>query len=199
MLFPPDFLRTLALVSLVAAGAVGVAHAEKADRGKPLVVESDGKQAASVDLGKRTTVVTGNVVITQGTLQIKADRVEVREEPDGRFSAIAIGTAERPAVYRQKRDRLDEQLEAQAHRVEVDGVKDRVRLSGEARMRVLRPNAPADEATAAVILYDQANDTLTFEGGGPVAGSSTGRARLVFIPRSSEAASAPSGKGGDAR
>mgnify|MGYP003334695179 FL=1 len=189
----PRLPASLLLPACLAAwAALTPAWAEKADRSKPLVVESDGKQAASVDLAKRTTTVTGNVLITQGTLQIKADRVDVREGAPGRFSATAVGA---PATFRQKRDRLDEYIEAQAQRIEYDGGVDRVRLIGEARMRVLRNGQPADEATAAVIVYDQPSDTLTFEGGGPASSSAgasapaSGRPRLVFIPRAaSEAA-----------
>ncbi|MBN8488995.1 MAG: lipopolysaccharide transport periplasmic protein LptA [Burkholderiales bacterium] len=174
---PTCLIAALALLACVPASA------EKADRTKPLVVESDGKKAASVDLSKRTTTVVGNVVITQGTLQIKADKVDVREDAPGRFSATALGSATQPATFRQKRDRVDEVIEAQALRIEYDGAADRIRLVGEARMRILRAGQPADEATAAVIVYDQPGDTLSFEGGGPGSSAAASRPRLVFVPR----------------
>lgn len=185
----PSRPAVAALATLLACTGV---WAEKADRSKPLVVESDGRKAASVDLVKRTTTVIGNVVITQGTMQIKADRVEVREDAPGRFSAVALGSASQPATFRQKRDRVDEFVEAQGLRIDYDGAADRVRLSGEARMRVLRGGQPADEASAAVIVYDQPSDTLTFEGAAPTAGASApaGRPRLVFVPRSASAPAA---------
>ena len=67
--------------ALVLALALPVcAWAEKADRSKPLVVESDGKQAVQADLAKHTTSISGNVVVSQGSLQIKADKVEIRED-----------------------------------------------------------------------------------------------------------------------
>jgi len=171
------------LIAALALLACAPVQAEKADRTKPLVVESDGKKAASVDLSKRTTTVVGNVVITQGTLQIKADKVDVREDAPGRFSATALGSATQPATFRQKRDRVDEVIEAQALRIEYDGAADRIRLIGEARMRILRAGQPADEATAAVIVYDQPGDTLTFEGGSPGNSAAASRPRLVFVPR----------------
>jgi lipopolysaccharide export system protein LptA len=179
-MFRRDLPRLSALLVLLACAPV---QAEKADRTKPLVVESDGKKAASVDLSKRTTTVVGNVVITQGTLQIKADRVDVREDTPGRFGATALGSAAQPATFRQKRDRVDEVIEAQALRIEYDGATDRIRLVGDARMRILRAGQPADEATAAVIVYDQPADTLTFEGGSPGSAAAGSRPRLVFVPR----------------
>jgi lipopolysaccharide export system protein LptA len=180
------------VLALAAVLASIPAWAEKADRTKPMVVESDGKQSATVDLKSKTTVITGNVVIAQGTLLIKADRVEVREDVPGRYMAHAKGTADKPATFRQKRDRVDEVVEAEAQRVEYDGANEKVRFIGDAKLRVVRPAGPPDEAIAAVITYDQRSDTIVFEGASPAAsGADNGRARLVFIPRQAEAASEP--------
>ena len=155
-------------------------------------IVSDGQQSASVDLKTKLTVITGNVVITQGTLQIKADRVEVRENPPGRYQARALGSTERPATFRQKRDRVDEVVEGEAERVEYDGAAEKVRFVGNAKLRQVHPSGPPDEANAAVITYDQRGDTIFFEGGSPTtAGAPPGRVRMVIIPRGAEAASEP--------
>ena len=184
------------LVSLLLAlcGPWPAAHAERADRSQPMVVESDGKQAASVDLARKLSVLSGNVVIRQGTLLVKADRVEVKEEAAGRYVATAIGSDGRPASFRQKRDRVDEHIEADAARIEYDGGAERVRFIGQARLRLMRAGVVSDEASAASITYDQRSDTLTFDGGAPAtAGGTPGRARLVFVPRDSAAAEPAAG------
>lgn len=184
-------LQLLALFAL--AGPWASTWAERADRNKPMVVESDGKQAATVDLARKISVLSGNVVVTQGTLQVKADRVEVKEEAPGRYLATATGSEGRPASFRQKRDRLDEHIEAEAARIEYDGGADRVKFIGAARLRLMRAGVVSDEASAATIVYEQRTDTLTFDGGAPAsAGSAPGRARLVFVPRDG-AASEPAG------
>lgn len=194
-----SFLTPLGpLAVAVAAGAVvGPVHAERADRSKPMVVESDGQQAATVDLTRRISVLTGNVVVTQGTLQLKADRVEVREEQPGRFQAHASSQAGRQASFRQKRDRVDEYMEAQADRIEYDGGAERVKLIGNAQMRILRGGTVGDQAQAAVVIYEQRTDTITFDGGAAATpGGTPGRARLVFVPRevaASEPAPGPAG------
>lgn len=188
------FALPLALL-LALTGVAGPARAERADRNKPMVVESDGKQAASVDLARKVSVLSGNVVITQGTLQVKADRVEVREDAGGRYVATARGSEGRPASFRQKRDRVDETIEADAERIEYDGGAERVRFVGNAKLRVMRGNVVGDEASASTIVYEQRTDTLIFEGGSASPGAAAGRARLVFIPRES-AASAPAGEAG---
>ena len=57
------------------------AAAQRADRGKPMVVEAD--RPGTVDLQRQVVVFNGNVVITQGTMVLRAERVELRELPDG--------------------------------------------------------------------------------------------------------------------
>ena len=173
--------------------ASGLAQAEKADRSLPMEVLSDGKQAATVDLARKVTVVTGHVTITQGTLLIKADRVEVREIEPGRFTASARGAGEQAASFRQKRDRVDEFVEGEAERIDYDGAAEKVHFVGDAHLRVLRAGVPTDEASASTIVYDQRADTIVFEGGSKATpGVAAGRARLVFVPRSDPAASAAS-------
>src|SRR5262245_40039887 len=105
------------LAALVLGLGTPAALAEKADRTKPLTMESD--RPCTVDLVRQVSVCTGNVVIAQGTLVIRADRVELRELPDGYRTATAIGTAGKPAAYKQRRDGGEEQIEGSAERLEV--------------------------------------------------------------------------------
>ena len=87
----------------------------------------------------------------------------------------------------------DSLIEGQADRIEYDGATERVRLIGNAKLRLLRAGAASDEASASAIVYDQRADTITCEGGTAATGT-PGRARLVFVPREPEpAASAASG------
>ena len=182
---------------LTAVGLIALAlplAAEQADRNLPLEVTSDGKEAAKVDLARRVTTISGNVVATQGTLRVTAATVEVREDERGFYHALAQGG---PATFRQKRDRVNEWVAGQASRIEYDGAAERVRLVGNAKLRLERPGSAGDEATAPVIVYDQRSDTVVFEGGAGGTASEPQRARLVFTPRpraaepAASAASAP--------
>ena len=65
------------LLAAVLAAGVGVAAAEKADRSKPMTLESD--QPCTLNLLKQTSVCSGNVSISQGTLLIRADRLSPDE------------------------------------------------------------------------------------------------------------------------
>ena len=104
----------MAVVCAVGAGlaAVAPAHAEQADRSKPISFSGDTGDA---NLQARGGALTGNVIITQGTLSIRADRVVFKQNADNSLSATAYGN---PVAIRQKRDGVDEYYEGYAHRVE---------------------------------------------------------------------------------
>ena len=183
----------LLLLSLVAAPWTS-ALAEKADRGKPLTIEAD--QPGTLDLIKQLVVFNGNVVVAQGTMAIRDERVEVRERPDGHRSATALGVPGKPASFRQKREGVDETIEGQADRIEYDSRGDVVRFSGNAQVRRLRGETPADEVSGAVITYDNGNETFSVQGApaAAAAGASApggSRVRVVITPKPDATASAP--------
>ena len=190
----PRSLRRSLLLLLLAAAPWAAVQAEKADRGKPLTIEAD--QPGTLDLIKQVVVFNGNVVIAQGTMSIRAERVEVRERPDGHRNATALGSPGKPASFRQKREGVDETIEGSAERIEYDSRGDLVRFSGNAQVRRLRGTTPADEVTGAVITYDNGNETFSVQGApaAVAAGASASgpsRVRVVITPRPDAGASAP--------
>jgi lipopolysaccharide export system protein LptA len=167
----------LALLTLAAAPA----WAEKADRSKPMTLESD--QPCTVSLLKQTSVCSGNVVISQGTLQIRAERLELRETPEGYQMAQALGNASKPASYRQKRDGADEFVEGQARRIDYDSRAGTLRFEGAAVVRRLRGTTVADEIEGATILWDSLAESFSVQGGDKTASNPGGRVRAVIAPR----------------
>jgi lipopolysaccharide export system protein LptA len=166
------------LVALAALAAAFPAAADKDDRSKPLTIEAD--QPGTIDLLKQVVVFNGNVVVTQGTLTLRADRVEVREQPDGHRTAVALGSAGKPATFRQRRAGTDELLEGAAERIEYDGRADTLRFVGSAAVRRLRAGAVADEITGGLITYDNTTEVFAVQGGAP--GQPGGRVRAVLTP-----------------
>jgi len=158
-------------------------------------IVSDGQQSASVDLKTRVTVITGNVVIAQGTLLIKADRVEVREDVPGRYMANAKGNADKPATFRQKRDGVDEYIEGEAERLEYDGKADTIRFVNNASVRRTRGTGVADEIAGNLCTYDGVTEVFSVSGGAAATPSNPGgRVRAVLTPK--PGASAPIVTGG---
>jgi lipopolysaccharide export system protein LptA len=181
--------RTLVLALAGAAcWAAPWAHAERADRNKPMVIEADGQ--ARMDYQQQVLVYSGNVVISQGTMLVRAERVELRETPDGYRTAVAVGTAAKPASWRQRRDGLDETVEGTAAQIDFDGRANTLRLRGNSAVRRVRAGSVVDEVTGAIIIWDNNKELFTVEGGAPTPGNPSGRIRNVFTPPP-EAGSAP--------
>jgi len=155
--------------------SAGPAQAERADRAKPINVESDRMR---VDDAQRTSVFEGKVVMTQGTLSIRADKVTVRQDPEGYQYGSASGS---PVKFRQKRDGSDEYIEGEADRIEYNGKLDRVELFNHARLK----REPADEVRGNYISYDSRTEFFTVTGGAGsgAGGSPADRVHAVIQPR----------------
>jgi lipopolysaccharide export system protein LptA len=163
------------------------AWAEKADRQKPLNAEAD---ALRYDDAKQTSIFTGNVVATKGTLIIRGDRVEVRQDNEGYQFANIVSTGAKRAFYRQKRDGVDEWIEGEAETIFYDGKADVVTFTKAAVMRRYRGTQVSDETQGAVITYDNVTDVFNVTGGansgtGAPGSPSAGRIKAVLSPKPS--------------
>ena len=188
-IFPPRWRLLAQAAALAGAIASAPALAEKADRFKPLNVEAD--QPGRIDLLNQHVVFNGNVVVTKGTMTIRAGRIEVRETPDGYHNAVAIGAANKPATFRQKRDGVDEWIEGEAERLEYDGKTDTIRFVTNAAVRRLRGSTVADEIAGNVVAYDSIAEVFSVSGGAAATPSNPGgRVRAVLTPREGSAAAA---------
>ena len=189
------FLPCAAVV--LSVGLALPAHAERGDRLKPLNVEAD--QSGRVDLQNQTVVFSGNVVVSKGTMVIRAARIEVRQTPAGYDTATAFGAPGRPATFRQKRDGVDEFIDGQAERLEYDGRADVIKFISNAAVRRLRGVSVADEITGNLVTYDATTEVFSVSGG---AGSSAvnpgGRVRAVLTPREGTAAAAEANQAAEA-
>ena len=136
----------LAVLGLTAALGLP-AQAEKSDRSKPLVVEAD--RPGIIDVQRNVVVFNGNVAVSQGTMILRAERIEMREMPNGYRAASALGSPGKPATWRQRRDGGDESVEGSAERIELDGRADTLRLVGNSAVRRLRGGTVADKSPVA--------------------------------------------------
>lgn len=156
------------------------AHAERADNDKPLVFDAAN---LSYDDLRQVTVLTGNVVLTKGTIVIRADRVEVRTDPQGYQYAQATMTGSGLAYFRQKRDGVNEYIEGNARRIDYDGKNEITTLTGQAIVKRLAGlSTVIDQVQGNVIRYDQRAETYTANSGS-TGRSSPGRVRGMLGPR----------------
>jgi lipopolysaccharide export system protein LptA len=164
-------LKTGFLAVLCATLLAAPAHAEKADRDKPVNLEAD---TVTLDDVKKISVYQGNVILSQGTLMLRADRVQVTQTEGGLDKVIATG---RPVAFRQKVDGRDEFIEGFANRIEYDSVKSQLELIGQAQLR-----RGSDELRGAQISYN-ANTEFYKVVGQPDAKTPSGRVRAVIRPK----------------
>lgn len=180
------------------------ASAERADRNKPTQMEAD--RALYDDL-KQISIWEGNAVLTRGTLIIRGQRVEVRQDPEGfqfgsAFGGTSSGTAggaDKPAFFRQKRDGGDQYVEGFGERIDYDSKLDKVILTGRAAMKRLDGANVVDEVQGEVIEMDNRTDTYTVNNKNPAASeknvpsnaAAPGRVRATLAPRGQATPSVP--------
>lgn len=164
----------IAGIAAVAALASPAAIAERSDRDKPVNIESD---RMSADDAKKTAVFDGKVVLTQGTLVIRADRITVRQDAEGFQFGIATGNL---ATFRQKREGFNEYVEGEAERIEYDGRADRVEFFNRARMR----RDGGDDVNGNYISYDSRTEYFTvLSAKDAPRGAPESRVRAVIMPK----------------
>lgn len=181
-------LRT-ALIAAAVATACPAALAERADRDKPMLLEAN---RISIDEVKKQQILEGDVVISKGTLMIKAARIIISEDPYGFQKGIAFGPPGGKATFRQKRDGRDDYVEGEAERIEYDSNSEVAQLFHRAHIR-----AGEDEVKGDYIWYDAVSEKFlasASETRDPKA--ATPRVRAVIQPRNKGSAPArPEGKG----
>jgi lipopolysaccharide export system protein LptA len=179
----------LSLLTAAALLAAAPAHAEKADRDKPMNAEAD---ALRYDDLKQTSVFTGNVVITKGTTIIRGARVDVSQDAEGYQQALVTAAPNKLAYYKSKRDGVDEYIEGEGELIEYDSRADTVKFIRNAILRRYVGATLADETSGALIRYDNTTDVFTVDSGGQPARTAAnpgGRVRATLAPRAN--ASAP--------
>jgi lipopolysaccharide export system protein LptA len=154
--------------------ATATASAERADRDKPVNIESDSLIADEV---KKVATFDGKVVLTQGSLVIRADRIVVQQDNDGFQRGVATGN---PARFRHKREGLGEYIDGEALRIEYDTRVDRVEFFNGARLR----RDSGDDIRGDYISYDARTERFTVKASNDASGSGReGRVRATIMPK----------------
>lgn len=168
---------------------VGAAQAEKADRNKPMNIEAD---ALRYDDAKQTSVFTGRVVLTKGTIIIRGAQLDVRQDPEGNQFGVVKAEPGKLAFFRQKRDTRpgvpDEFMEGEGEVIEYDSKTDTIKFLQRAQVRRYMGSALNDEMSGVVIVMDNITSVVTVDGG-PTKTAAAGpapRVRAMLTPRPNE-------------
>ena len=166
---------------LLLAGLIALAlpaAAEKADREKPIRYSANSLDGNETE---QSVLLSGKVEIVQGTIVLKADRVVLRQQPDGTYNVSATG---KPVFFRQKMDNTDEFVDAQAQRIEYLGSKDLVELYDQGWIK-----RGKDELRGNFLTYNSANGSFAGRGTwppAPTAPNVDGRVTGVIQPKPKE-------------
>jgi len=172
-------LISYVFLSFTLLGYSGFALAEAADRDKPIDLEAD---SVKVDDAKQISTYTGNVILTQGTLIIRADKLIVREDSAGFQHSTSLGN---PTTFKQKREGKNEYMEGSGQRIEYDGRMDKVQLYTKAWVK-----RGEDIVHGDYISYDANSEYAEVIGGTKsVDGVTTnGRVHAIIQPKNKKAA-----------
>ena len=182
MMSPKNKSNLVLLTGILLVCQVPPSHAELADRNKPVNLEAE---QVSIDDAKQISTFNGNVVLTQGTLEIRGDTLVVKQNSEGLQHGTATGM---PASFRQKRDGVDEYIEGYGERIVYNSAKTTLDLFGNARMK-----RGQDEVSSEHITYN--STTEIFRANGLTANTPgaprKGRVRVVIQPKNDTVPSTP--------
>lgn len=181
---PPRLARVLRASLLFVALAGGFFHpamAERADRLQAMNIEAD---ALRYDDVRQTSVFTGNVVITKGSIVIRGHQVDVRQDAQSNQFSIVLGREGQRAFFRQKREGLEEFIEGEALRIEYDSQADSVKFMGQAVLRRYRGATLSDQTSGGTIVYDNRTEVFTVDAGAASRSPDNpgGRVRAMLTP-----------------
>jgi lipopolysaccharide export system protein LptA len=158
------------VLGILLIGQLCAAHAEKADREKPIHIESD---RMSLDNSNKISIFEGKVELTQGSLRLIAEKVVVTEDATGHKFCVASGHL---ASFRQKRDGANEYVEGYGERIEYNTLTEKIDLFVHARVKRDQDDVSGDHITYSTV-------TEIFRVNSP---ENTGRVRATLQPKNKD-------------
>lgn len=122
-------LKNKLILALILGLLTTSCFAEKADRDKPMHIESD---QMVMDDAQQISTFTGAVQLIQGTILMRGDKTVITQDKEGFKHATTTGN---PASFRQKREGVDEYVESYAQRIEYDTRTETIDFYEQAQMK----------------------------------------------------------------
>ena len=143
------------------------ALALKDDNKQPINIESNNQ---SLDMESNTVTFTDNVVITQGSIVIKAQKVVINRPPEGSGKKDTVDASGKPVTFHQIMDD-GKPVDGRADKVHYDLNQEFLTLTGNAELKQLD-----SKITGNLITYDVKKQQLK------ASSSNGGRVKTVLIP-----------------
>ena len=162
--------------SLILAMLCQPVLAERADRDKPIQVEAN---RISIDDAKKIQILEGDVIVTKGSMVLRADRVVITQDQYGFQKGVASGGKDGLARIRQKREGKDEYTDGEAERIEYNSNSEVAEFFHRAWVR-----SGEDQIKGDYIWYDAISEKyLVTAGKSRDANAAPTRVRAVIQPK----------------
>lgn len=165
--------RALSAAALLVLGIAGTAAARDSDRTQNMNIGAAHSEGSLEDSGVYTF--TGAVVITQGTLEIRADRADIHRTGGDIARAVLVG--KQATLKQQMNDGT--WMNARADRIDYDTRNDVIVLIGNYTVSTPRGSTNGQRLT-----YDLKSSRLE-------SGGDSGRVSMTFVPKSAQGGSEP--------
>ena len=171
--------RSASTTLLLLAGLLApvLASARSTDRNQPMQLDADGQDCNVADANSKC-VFTGNVVIRQGTLDVRASRAEVLRRNDAIDQVILTG---KQATMKQQMDD-GTMMNARADRIVYEPHREILTLTGNFKIE-----SPQGSNSGQKMVYNMGTGQMQSGGDGT-------RVRTVIQPRSATATKTTGGK-----
>ena len=171
--------RSASTTLLLLAGLLApvLASARSTDRNQPMQLDADGQDCNVADANSKC-VFTGNVVIVQGTLEVRASRAEVVRRNGEPSRVVLTG---RQATLRQQMDD-GTMMNARADRIVYEPRREVLTLTGNFKIE-----SPQGSNSGQKMVYNMGTGQMQSGGDGT-------RVRTVIQPRSATATKTTGGK-----
>jgi lipopolysaccharide export system protein LptA len=148
-------LRIRAMLCLALAGIFfsSLAVALDSDKNAPIAIDSDN---TSIDFRTGKRVLTGNVEVTQGTLNIKADKIVLTYKGNELDTATATG---KPVKFKQLPEGHKEMVYGESITLKLEQAKNLITLKKKAKI-----TQGSNVITGKVIYYNMKTSKMTIKG-----------------------------------
>ena len=168
---------SVAGLALACLFAPALALARSADRNQPMELDADGQDCNVADANSKC-VFTGNVVIVQGTLEVRASRAEVVRRNGDIDQVVLTGSQ---ATMKQQMDD-GTMMNARADRIVYEPHREILTLTGNFKIE-----SPQGSNSGQKMVYNMGTGQMQSGGDGT-------RVRTVIQPRSATATKTTGGK-----
>lgn len=181
------------LLALLMTVPTAPVWAAKADRQRPLVIDGGAGSLRAQVQGR--VELEGPVVVTKGSLLLRATRLVATEQSDGSHRLVAASSEGTPVRFSQALDRPGESMEAQADELDYTESNGIARFSGNARLRLLKDGQMQQELSGSQIVFDTIKEEVLADGKPAASKAGEGGVRIVLMPKGAASAAQPAASG----